>query len=398
MKSRLRRTVAALFSLMALLPAPLRAQGLHREIEQPLFHPAIELVRGQIQLVPEPDTVTFYMVGDVMSHGRMLRSAGEMYAGDSDNVHERFDYSSFFKYLEDDIKGADVAICNMEFPLAGPPFRGYPLFSGPDSYPYYLARTGFDVLLLANNHILDQGSAGASRTVQVLDQVVDSTGVFYTGMSSDEADDQARNPLILTVKGLKVAIVNFTYGSNLAGQGKWPKVNMMDRQEISRSIARAKAANVDLIFALPHWGEEYHHRHSASQEAMAEWLVSEGTDLIVGAHPHVAQDTTTINGVPVIYSLGNAVSNQNDLPARLELAVTVKVVVAPLTGEKKLLPPELEFLWCTKPGMVEESYTVMKVKDVIGREDLWKDPADQANMANTYWKVLEDTGIEDDPR
>ena len=109
-------------------------------------------------LKPKPDTVSFFIVGDIMSHRAVSKSA------------EEHGYESFFKYLKDRIEGADLAIGNMEFPLAGKPFTGYPAFSGPDEYAQYLSDIGFDIFLTANNHILDKGTAGLRRTLDVLEQ------------------------------------------------------------------------------------------------------------------------------------------------------------------------------------------------------------------------------------
>ncbi len=89
--------------------------------------------------------------------------------------------------------------------------------------------------------------------------------------------------------------------------------------------------------------------HDATQDSWARWLVSKGVDVIVGGHPHVVQDTTHIKGVPVIYSLGNAISNMSIINSRLGLAATLRFVHDPVTGEKRMLEPELKFLWCTLP-------------------------------------------------
>ena len=381
-----------LAALAALIPSAVRAQLLPRWRDTVDFRTSLTLPRDLVFPKDAADTVSLYFVGDVMSHGAMMRSAGAMYRGDSTDPHERFDFSCFFRPLESDIAGADIAVCNMEFPLAGPPFLGYPSFSGPDSYPFYLARTGFDVLTLGNNHILDQGDAGLERTIKVLGPLERETGARYTGVSSDPEDEALRYPLVLEVRGIRIAFINFTYGTNGGSCQAFPKVNRMRRDDIRKAILRAKDNEADFIVALPHWGTEYAPRHSEDQESLARWMVEEGVDLIVGSHPHVPQDTSIIAGTPVIYSLGNAVSNQNDLPARLELSARVKIVV-PARREPFLMTPELDFLWCTKPGMIEPSYTVVKVREVLGKKELWKVPEDYEKMEKTYYETQNKTGL-----
>ncbi len=309
------------------------------------------------------DTVTLWIVGDIISHRAVSKSA------------EEFGYSSFFQYVEKDLQGADLAIGNMEFPLAGKPYSGYPSFSGPDDFAEYLRDVGFDVLLTANNHMLDKGSAGLRRTLEVLDDL----DITYTGTAADAAADTLRNPLFVQVKGLTFALVNFTYGTNSGADSPWPKIWYMRRNELKPVMARARA-QADFVLVFPHWGVEYVFRHSSYQEDMARWLVEQGADAIIGGHPHVVQDLQFIDGVPVVYSLGNALSNQNDLPARLEAAVTFRIVLR-WGQDPVLLPPDYSYLWCTKPGMIEDSYAAVPV--TLPRE-YWRVPEDFVNMTETF--------------
>ena len=114
-------------------------------------------------------------------------------------MHSRqlqYDHSLFLKDLAPLLSEADLAIANAEFTLAGPPYTGYPAFSAPDGYLQSILDAGVDVLLTANNHILDKGSAGLERTLK---QYTD-----FTGSGLDEAQFRRNNPLIRTVKGVKM--------------------------------------------------------------------------------------------------------------------------------------------------------------------------------------------------
>ena len=312
---------------------------------------------------PQSDTVRIFRVGDVLSHGRVVDSSAQ------------YGYSSFFKYVEEDIQGADLAICNMEFPLAGKPYSGYPVFSGPESFPEYLSDVGFGVFLLGNNHVLDKGSAGLSRTIEQMEL----RGLRYTGVAANAAADTLLNPLFVNVKGLKLAIVNFTYGTNQGASARWPKVQRMNKATLAPVMARARE-KADIVLVCPHWGVEYALTHNAEQEEMARWLIQQGAHVIVGSHPHVVQDMEYINGVPVYYSLGNALSNQNDLPARLEGVVTLNFFTR--LGERPhLASARFKYLWCTKPGMIEDSYAAVPVTLPAS---YWRDPADYQTMQATY--------------
>lgn len=297
----------------------------------------------------------------------------------------QYDHSLFLEDLKPLLSDADLAIANAEFTLAGPPFTGYPAFSAPDGYLSSILDAGVDVLLTANNHILDKGSEGLERTLKQYGR--------FTGSGLDETQYLHNNPLIVPVKGIRIALVNFTYGTNLGARHEYPRVSRMNKEEIARQMKRARE-NADFVIALPHWGEEYVLTHNASQQEWAEWLVDQGADAIIGAHPHVVQDTTHIKGVPVVYSLGNAVSNMSAPNTRLELAVTLQLVKHKGSGEKALDGPGLHFLWCTLPGKKTDGFRTVVVEEQLGRRDDWRDKTDYDNMTETLSRVKKVTGIE----
>lgn len=317
------------------------------------------------------DTVRVTIIGDVMMHARQLD----------------YDCSTFLLDLRPALEKADIAVANMEFSLGGEPYSGYPAFSAPDSYAQYVSDCGVDVFLLANNHVLDRGMKGLERTLGVYEDGL----MPFTGIDLDARS--AGDPLIVSCSGLSFAFVNCTYGSNNPAGGRFPRPTPVDEKVLERSFAKAKEQNADFIIALPHWGEEYTLRHNAYQERWAEWMVSMGADAIVGAHPHVVQDTTSIGGVPVIYSVGNAVSNMSARDTRLGLAVTLSFEVNGVTGEKRQLPPMLDFIWCTLPGKLTDGYASIFVRKWLGRREDWKDRSDYDNMAATLSRVKQKTGI-----
>lgn len=328
-----------------------------------------------------PDTVSVHIIGDVMMHGKQLPC----------------DCTTFLRDITPEMQAADISIANMEFALGGAPYTGYPSFSTPDYYARYIAgECGADVLLTANNHILDRGSDGLTRTLRVYDELRDSLGTFHTGSSRHPSERRDNFPLIVHSKGISIAIINFTYGTNSGSSDGWPKVNRMRKEEIGAAFERAKARGADFIVAIPHWGQEYSLKHSQSQQEWAEWLVDQGADVIVGSHPHVVQDTTHIKGVPVIYSLGNAVSNMSAINTRLELSATLRFVIDDRTGSKTMLEPQLDFMWCTLPGkLIPDSYATIYVKKWATRKSEWLTPSDYENMVETLERVKASTGISD---
>lgn len=341
-----------------------------------------------------PDTATILVMGDVMMHRDQISNAAR--------PDGTYDFSTYLANIKPMIEKADLSIANMEFTLAGRPYTGYPCFSAPDGYEDYVASCGVDVFLTANNHILDKGKNGLERTLSRYSDMESSGIVKHTGVSVSDVDDRMRFPLIVAVKGVRVALVNFTYGTNIKGDSDFPKVHLTDKKEIEAAVRRARRAGADFVIALPHWGTEYVLNHSSSQEALADWLAGIGCDAIIGAHPHVVQDCGLVSAfsdgslkkVPVVYSLGNIVSNMSATNTQVGMIASLRIVTDE-DGVKTMLPPRLTFTWCTRPGTLTDSYSTVPVKDFIDKKDLWKRPADHDNMVRSYLRVKSQTGIED---
>ena len=263
--------------------------------------PQVEVMREE----PVPDTLTLMFIGDVMSHSPQVDAARL--------VDGTYDYAPCYRFLAPYIASADLCIANMEVPLAGSPYTGYPQFSCPDAMMSQLFDVGVDVFLTANNHTCDKGAKGIRRTIHVMD----SLGIPHVGTYLDSADLQQRNPLIVEKNGFRIAVLNYTYGTNGIPAPNPFIVNILDSVEIARDIARARDLKADYIVVMPHWGIEYERHQNKKQMEYANYMYECGADMVIGSHPHVVQPITLENrneyGVAqrlTAYSLGNFVSNQ----------------------------------------------------------------------------------------
>lgn len=244
---------------------------------------------------------TLLFAGDAMMHQSQINSAEKGI---------NYDFSDYFSHIRYEVSQADLAIVNLEVTLAGKPYTGYPRFSAPDEYAATLQETGFDVFLTANNHILDRGSEGLTRTLTVLD----SMGVHHTGVFRNKKEREQNYPLLIKKNGLSFALLDYTYGTNGFVPRAPVEVNYINKEQIAQDIEKAKAMNPDLIIANMHWGQEYRMLPDKSQESLADYLVAAGVDLIIGSHPHVIQPSKAIINEEgdishvVVYSLGNLIS------------------------------------------------------------------------------------------
>lgn len=351
---------------------------------------------------PSPDTVTITIIGDVMLHQSQIDNCRERYARingkASPSSHTDFDFTPCLEGIKAQLSEADICIANMEFTLAGPPFSGYPAFAAPDSYASYVAECGVDVFLTANNHILDKGRKGIERTLEIYSQMRDSSGILNTGCFADSTALSRDYPLFIDVKGIRIALVNFTYGTNVDIEEDFPKVCRTDTTEIASAMLKARES-ADIVIALPHWGIEYDLKHCIQQRRTAEFLARHGADAIIGSHPHVVQDIDTLKvtagslekDVPVVYSLGNIISNMSAKNTQIGMIATLRIAV---DGESpaRLLTPEYTLTWCSLPGKLTDSHVTIPVKEYLSRSSEWIDQADYRKMTETYRRILQTSG------
>jgi hypothetical protein len=260
------------------------------------------------KLPPKKDSVSIKIIfaGDLMGHMPWINS------GLKQGKH---DFDTTYTFIEPYIKKADYAMLNLETTLNGPPYKGFPMFSSPDALAADAQQAGFDYMALANNHCYDRGRSGVRRTNYVLD----SLKIPHTGSFNDTAQFEKNYPPIIEVKGIRIAVLNYTYGTN--GLMVYPPnvVNLMDSTQILEGIKKAKAKKPDFIISIMHWGEEYSRKESPRQQMFAQLMAANGVDVIFGAHPHVVQPIKTFPSstnsgrvVPVFYSVGNFICNQRD--------------------------------------------------------------------------------------
>lgn len=259
------------------------------------------------------DDITFTLAttGDIMCHNTNFQDA-------YNSSTKSYDFSYYFTDIKQYIEEADITIGNLETTLSGAKrgYSGYPTFNTPEILAKNLKSVGFDVVSTANNHCMDKGYSGIESTIDFLDEA----GLSHTGTFKSKKEQE--NILIKNVKGINIAFLSFTYGTNgiPIPKDKAYAVNLIDKKLIKSQLELAKKENPDLICVSMHWGIEYQTKANKEQENLADFLFQNGVDVILGNHSHVPQqmekreikldDGTTKDGF-VIYSLGNFMANQN---------------------------------------------------------------------------------------
>jgi len=216
-----------------------------------------------------------------------------------------YDFAPMFAQIKPYIQGADLALCHVETPMTPAHPTGYPTFNTPPELATAVAQTGWRACSTAGTHALDQGQSGVDDTIRALDRA----GVAHTGTFSSAAAQHT--PLIMTVKGVRVAFLAYTELTNgIPSPHPW-SVNRASAAQILSDAHRARADGAQVVVVNLHWGEENVAQPSSFQLALASQLTrSPDITAVIGQHVHIVQPIRVLNGKLVVFGEGNLISNQ----------------------------------------------------------------------------------------
>lgn len=299
--------------------------------------------------------VDLLFVGDAMQHQAQLDAARKASGG------KTYDYSDCFRHIAPDIQAADYAVCNLEVPLGGgPDYSGFPNFSAPDSYAKALKEAGFDLFLTANNHCLDRRDKAARRTLSALDALgTDHIGTYY-----DAEERERLVPFIKEINGIKFGFLNYTYGTNGIEPREGAEVSLIDRPKMAQEMQATRDAGAEILVVTMHWGLEYVQLPNKNQEELAEFLIDNGADMIIGSHPHVIQPMQMVRNqkedkdVLLVYSLGNFISNMGAPDTRGGALVRARVD-RDAEGKARVVAADYDTFFTVKPGGGAKNFMVV---------------------------------------
>lgn len=235
---------------------------------------------AKVQAAAPTQDVTIVMVGDILLHMPIERAAM--------NEDETYDFDFIFQNMKEEIAAADIAIVNQEVIIGGEELgiSGYPTFNAPYAIGDSLVNAGFDVICHGTNHSIDKGKRGLLNCYNYWK--TNHPDILVVGINGAEEDYS--NIDIIEKKGIKIAILNYTYGTNGI---PYPKdmphaVDMLDKAKVISDLEYAET-NADFTIVCPHWGTEYVLGTDSSQEKWTKIFRENGADLVIGTHPHVIE-------------------------------------------------------------------------------------------------------------
>ena len=243
-------------------------------------------------------SLTILFTGDVLLDRGVRRAA------------ERKGISYLFEEVSPIFREADAVVVNLECPLTdtiSPVNKKY-IFRADARWAKDLKAAGITHAAMANNHTNDQGRRGLQATAQHL------TEARITPLGYGKNFKEQMSPVLIEKDGISVALFNATTLTieNWCRIDDKPGIAQPTEEELLDGIGDFQHRHPDThIVVVLHWGVEFQPYPSIRQRALAHRLSEAGVAAVIGHHPHILQPIDTIGKMPVYYSIGNFVFDQN---------------------------------------------------------------------------------------
>lgn len=221
-----------------------------------------------------------------------------------------FDHS--FAKISEVLQNADITSGNMEFPIAPPFIQDGLIFNCPPEILPALKKAGFNLLNIANNHLMDQNYSGMRSTLNYLD----NEKIKYIGVNHTQ--EKTRSGIILNPNGLRIGFISYTGLTNNGFPPRHSKLYLNFVYDIRKVITDIKniRPKCDFLIMQVHTGKEYSIKPLKYDKKYFKLFINSGVDLIIGHHPHVLQPAEKIISKDnrecfIFYSLGNFIANQS---------------------------------------------------------------------------------------
>lgn len=321
----------------------------------------------------EASYIDIVMVGDILMHDGVV-DHGLQWDG-------TYDYGFIFRNTSSFINQADVRILNQET-VMGFPENGYsmvmedgmsPVFNSPLALADAEVAAGFNVILKATNHVYDQGYDGLGHELSYWR--ANYPGIPVLGVDNpwapDGAQDYVDNVYMCELGGVRIAILNYTFGTNVYPDYANEHVftSYLNEDKIRYDVYVARAMGADIVVACPHWGVEYQVEPSYEELYYSSLFCELGVDVVFGTHPHIMQPVEVLvnaegHRTVCFYSNGNFVASGFSDPRSLVAGISRVTVTKDEDGTARVVAASLvPVLTCYAPGDEMGVYPVANYPD-----------------------------------
>ena len=289
---------------------------------------------------PEISTASVIAVGDNLFFQSLYQS-GQYDSG-------IWNYDHIYTHIQSQVQAADVAMIDQEtvFTTDHNAVSSSPSFATPTEVGDAIVKAGFNVVESATEHIDDYGYDYLKQTLDFWSSTYPDVTLLGIHSTQEDADTVK----VREVNGIKIAFLDYTYGTNNsgAGDGNEYMIDIFDKAKITTMIQKAKQVS-DCIIFVAHWGTADETMPTEYEKQWTTFLMQQGVNVIIGGHPHVLQPYGQLsddqgNSTTVFYSLGNFVSTQETLSELLEGMASFTIQKTTLNGETsiQILSPEIK--------------------------------------------------------
>ena len=353
---------------------------------------------------------TVAAVGDISLSAKQLRSFH--------TTADSYDFGNVFRQVAQSVSAADLALGNLEGVVTNDSGK-VTSNSFPPSFLTALSDCGFDLLQTANSFSIQNGISSIEMTKTALEEKhMIAAGTFR----SAEEKSSTGGISIIEINGIRIAVAAFTKGLNNMHlpEGSEYAVNLLYRdydteytsineEGITTCMSNAKAAGADFIIAMVHWGSENGREISDSQKQIADLLIKNGADVILGSHSHIVSqiERRTVQrpeggwkDVYIAYSLGDFLTASEQSRSQYGCILNLRLEKDSRTGACAVTDIRYTPTYCTSPSksLGTEQYAVIDSLNAIRlREEHYVDAISEAlseKLTQTLEALAEQTGTD----
>ena len=283
---------------------------------QEIFSQITNTIETTNQGISESDVlIQMSAVGDILCSQAMLDDA-------YNEETKAYDFSNMFRRVSGYINNADIIMGTMETGVASGDYNDK---NAPLEFAQAVKDSGVNLVTISHNHSLDNGVAGLSETKENLEKI----GYTVVG----DKLDTSNAVVIREVKNTKIAFLTYTCfldnQNNLSDEEK-SCINIYSEEQAKSDIEYAKENDAEYICVLIHWGDAISETVNDEQREIANFLVENGANLILGAHPSVVQPMEVRqnkdgDNVFIAYSIGTYISTLSSEEAKTELVLNIEL-------------------------------------------------------------------------
>lgn len=383
-KELLDRQLDAIFEDKSISTSKNKKSNLANEIENNVQSNEIENGNSNVnesseQIQQNDISANIAIVGDILCGNEMLEDA---------KINGEYEFNYLFEEISKYLKESDIAIGTMETNFTDADYSGYLKCNSPYSFGQSVQNSGINLISTAHNHSLDYGVQGLLDTKKNLIQM----GFEVVGTKSSLEE---KNYIVKNIQGIKIAFLAYTYGFSdgaILSTNAEQYVNKFSK-EIAKQDLDGARQEAEYICVIMHWGEINNTGATKQQEEIADFLIENGANMIVGSHPAVVEpmqikQNKEGENVFVSYSVGNYTSSLGYENSNLEMILNIQITKDESTGKVLLEKVTYIPVYMFDNGIKAEARQRFKLVDIKESAEKYLSGDDDSVSEKVYEKLM----------